>query len=121
MFVHRLTHAVRRGLWVSMPSAEGRIYYLNLRTAWSRWDPPPLWEAGWVCVAAQVTAAGHGGVHVPMRVPIAVPRGREVCGGAPVGADVAAVLQPCIEQVMEVVLGPAKEQVAGEPWCSAGA
>jgi len=113
VFVHRLTHAVRRGLWVSMPSAEGRIYYLNLRTAWSRWDPPPLWEAGWVCVAAQVTAAGHGGVRVPMCVPMAVPRGREVCGGAPVGVDVAAVLQPCIEQVMEVVLGPAEEQVAG--------
>lgn len=107
VFVHRLTHAVRRGVWVSMPSPEGRIYYLNLRTAWSRWDPPPLWEAGWVHRAAQVPAAVVARGRVPMvRVPMAVPHGREVCGGAPVGVDVAAALQPCVAQVMAVVLGP---------------
>ena len=41
----------------------------------------------------------------PVRVPMAVPRGREVCGGAPVGVDVAAVLQPCIEQVSGATIG----------------
>ena len=107
VFVHRLTHAVRRGVWVSMPSPAGRIYYLNLRTAWSRWDPPSLWEAGWVHRVAQVPAAADARVRVPM----AVPRGREVCGGAPVGVDVAAALQPCVAQVMAVVLGP--EPAAG--------
>ena len=38
----------------------GRIYYLNLRTAWSRWDPPPLWEAGCGC-------AGRLRCRVPQR------------------------------------------------------
>jgi uncharacterized membrane protein YgcG len=96
VFIHRVTHAVRSGPWVSMPSAEGRIYYLNLRTAWSRWDPPPLWEAGWVRRASQTWVAANGCA----RIPSAVPRGREVCGGAPVGVDVLAALGPCVEQMM---------------------
>ena len=107
VFVHRLTRAVRRGPWVSMPSTAGRIYYLNLRTAWSRWDPPPLWEAGWVRRASQVQGAVEAG---QARFPVAVPRGREVCGGAPVGADVAAALRPCVEEVVAVVLGPCGER-----------
>ena len=109
VFVHRLTSAVRRGPWVSLPSAEGRIYYLNLRTSWSRWDPPPLWEAGWLRRVSQDRSVED----VPSRVPAAVPRGREVCGGAPVGVDVAAALRPCVAQVMAVVLGSGHEQEVG--------
>ena len=48
-----------------------------------------------------------------MHVPVAVPRGCEVCGGAPVGVDVAAALRPCVEQVLTVVLESDSELEAG--------
>ena len=108
VFVHRITRAVRRGPWVSMPSAEGRIYYLNLRTGWSRWDPPPLWETGWVGRASQTWGAADWRA----RIPSAVPRGREVCGGAPVGVDVEAALGSCVEQMM-LAPTPDGQQAAG--------
>ena len=92
LFMQRLTGAVRRGPWVSMPrSQDGRIYYLNLLTSATRWDPPPLWELQWVRRAPDTEPAlASGWRHRPppsRQVPAAVPRGREVCGGAAVGQD----------------------------------
>ena len=43
------------------------------------------------------------------RLPAAVLRGREVCGGARIGVDVGALLRPCVEQVLVAVFGPRDE------------
>ena len=39
---------------------------------------------------------------VQSRFPFAVPRGREVCGGARVGVDVLRALRPCVGRVVAV-------------------
>lgn len=124
VFRHRLTEATRVGPWVSMPTPAGRIYYLNLRTSESRLDPPPLWEAGCGCggyrclmVSRRIGSwtAGKLVTHPkPPRFPGAIPRGREVCGGARIGVDVGAMLRPCVEQVLAGVFGPEDESGAVE-------
>lgn len=103
LFVHRLTHAVRRGPWVSMLRDDGRVYYLSLLTSAARWDPPPLWEVQWVERAPDGRPEAAVARHAPVarHLPAAVPRGREVCGGAAVGVDLVAVIQPDVEQLLE--------------------
>ena len=110
ILIHRPSHAVRRGPWVSMPAACRRgVYFLSLLTGETRWDPPPCWEAQWVRRAAQLAPLeSDDGTQVVVR-PAAVPRGREVSGGAAVGFDEAAALLPCIEQLLPAALGDCAE------------
>ena len=118
LFIHRLTGAVRRGPWVSMlRSEDGRIYYLNLLTSATRWDPPPLWEVQWVRRApgTETELASTSGWRQgsgSRQVPSAVPRGREVCGGAAVGRDLAAAILPEVELLFQQMLMGADDAAA---------
>lgn len=105
VLVNSQTGAVRRGPWVSMPSTDGRVYYLNQLTTATRWDA--MWEMRAPCrPEVSVRRVGRRLFRSITEPSVeCVMRSHEVCGGAAVGVDVTGALHQCVSQVMAAAFG----------------